>query len=87
MAIPFMEKLGDRWDLRIGDNLPYSARDHYTYMVDDHAAGVGLPHLRMEIRHDLIETPEGAELWSRRSGGVLARILADPHHYRIEPFP
>ncbi|MEE9139611.1 MAG: N-formylglutamate amidohydrolase [Alphaproteobacteria bacterium] len=86
MALPFMEKFINGWDVCIGDNLPYSGRDHYAYTVDCHAARAGLPHLAMEIRHDLVATRKGVALWSERIGNVLAEMLADPGLRQVEQF-
>jgi predicted N-formylglutamate amidohydrolase len=76
MAVPFMEKLAADSRTCVGDNLPYSGRDHYTYTADHHAARVGLPHLVMEIRADLLEGPAGAERWSTMIGDAMAEVLA-----------
>jgi predicted N-formylglutamate amidohydrolase len=79
MAVSVMETFDGRCGFWIGGDPPRSARHHDTDAVDAHAAPVELPGLAMEIRHDLIETPEGAELWSGPMGDVLAEILAAPH--------
>lgn len=82
MAAPFMLGLWERPGIVVGDNEPYSGRDHYSYTVDHHARRHGLPDLSIEIRHDLIETPQGVAQWAGIVGDVLAPILADPdiHH-------
>jgi predicted N-formylglutamate amidohydrolase len=87
MAVPFMERLRNAFRLNVGDNLPYSGRDRYAYTVDYHAASSGLPHLSMEIRHDLIATAAGAERFAAIVGDALAPLLADPGLYREEVFP
>ena len=87
MAVPFIDKLRREWNVCVGDNLPYSGRDHYTYTVDYHGARVGLPHLAMEIRADLLKSPEGAAHWSHIIGAVLEEILAEPDLFRVEHFP
>jgi len=82
MALPFMEGLRARPGICVGDNEPYSGRDHYAYTVDRHARHHGLPDLSIEIRHDLIDKPTGVAEWAAVVGDVLAPILADPdiHH-------
>ena len=43
----------------------------------------GLPHVSIEVRQDLVSTPEGADRWSAILGGVLREILADEQLYSI----
>lgn len=86
MAAPFMRGMRARPGIVVGDNEPYSGRDHYAYTVDHHARRHGLPDLSIEIRHDLIETPAGVATWAGIVGDVLAPILADPGiHHIAEP--
>jgi predicted N-formylglutamate amidohydrolase len=56
--------------LPVGDNEPY-AMDGTDYTVPLHAGGRGLDYLELEIRQDLIDTPEGQE----RAAALLARLL------------
>jgi predicted N-formylglutamate amidohydrolase len=56
----------------VGDNEPYSGRDPHDFTIDHHGEAEGLPHVSIEIRQDLIETPEGVRHW----GGLLAAALA-----------
>jgi predicted N-formylglutamate amidohydrolase len=55
----------------IGDNEPYSGKSLY-YTLDTHAGARGLLHAGIEIRQDLISTPEGVAQWVER----LAKILS-----------
>jgi predicted N-formylglutamate amidohydrolase len=55
----------------IGDNEPYSGKSLY-YTLDTHAGARGLLHAGIEIRQDLISTPEGVGQWVER----LAKILS-----------
>jgi predicted N-formylglutamate amidohydrolase len=82
MAVPFMDGMRARGGVEVGDNLPYSGRDHYAHTVDFHARRHGLPDLSIEIRQDLISTPDGIAEWAATVGDVLAPILADPGLYR-----
>ena len=61
--------------LPVGDNQPY-AMDGTDYTVPLHAGGRGLDYLELEIRQDLIDTPEG----QARAAALLARLL--PLAYR-----
>lgn len=86
MALPFMARLGADRDVCVGDNLPYSGRDHYTFTMDHHAVRTGLPHLAMEIRYDLLLSEEGIAHWTGRIGDVIEEITADEDLYRVESF-
>jgi predicted N-formylglutamate amidohydrolase len=83
IPVPLMEKLGRIPGLVVGDNEPYSGRAPADYTVDHHAEPAGLPHVSIEIRQDLISTPEGAERWSLILGRALAEILADDELYTV----
>lgn len=76
MALPLMAWLAER-GVVVGDNEPYSGRDHYTHTVNTHAAQVGRAHVSVEIRQDLIEETAGAERWTGILGDALATIFAD----------
>ena len=43
----------------MGDNEPYSAREPYEYTLTA-AQPRALPHCSLEVRQDLIDTPEAA---------------------------
>jgi predicted N-formylglutamate amidohydrolase len=42
-----------------GDNEPYSGKAPQDFTIDHHAEEIGLPHVGIEIRQDLIDNPEG----------------------------
>lgn len=42
-----------------------------------HALDHGRPNLLIELRNDLIATPEGQAEWARRLAPVIERVLAD----------
>lgn len=48
-----------RHGYNVGDNEPYSGKAPMDYTIDNHAETAGLPHVGIEIRHDLIEQPDG----------------------------
>jgi predicted N-formylglutamate amidohydrolase len=62
--------------LVVGDNEPYSGRHPANYTIDHHAKAAGLPHVCLEVRQDLIDSPAGVERWVR----LLARVLAPLIH-------
>lgn len=57
--------------LTIGENAPYALTGTSDYSIPTHAEGRGLEHVEVEIRQDLIETPEGQAAWAER----FARLL------------
>lgn len=65
VAIPMLEAEG----LCVGDQLPYSGK-LLNATMNRHAEADGRPYLGIEVRQDLIATPEGQSKWSER----LARI-------------
>ena len=60
-----------RPDLLVAENAPYRCSDLTDYAVPVHGEARGLPHALLEIRNDLIATPEGQAAWA----GLLARAL------------
>jgi predicted N-formylglutamate amidohydrolase len=58
--------------LVVGDNQPYSGRHPANYTIDHHAKATGLPHVCIEVRQDLLDSPAGVERWVR----LLARVVA-----------
>ena len=44
-----------------GDNEPYSGKAPQDYTIDHHAEAIGIPHVGIEIRQDLIDTIAGVE--------------------------
>ena len=87
MPTPLMEKLRMAEDgtLHVGDNEPYSGRE-IAYTIDLHAGAAGLPNCAVEIRQDLVETPEGVERWADILAEAFADILADDTLHRVEHF-
>ena len=45
----------------VGDNEPYSGKAPQDFTIDHHAEEIGLPHIGIEIRQDLIDDNEGVE--------------------------
>ena len=57
--------------LTIGENEPYSVSDTSDYSAPVHAERRFLPYLEIEIRQDLIATPEGEAEWAERFTRLL----------------
>jgi predicted N-formylglutamate amidohydrolase len=46
----------------VGDNQPYSAKI-YNYSVNRHVGSRSLRHITLEIRQDLLQSPESINKW------------------------
>ena len=62
--------------LCVGDNEPYSGRYPAGYTIDAHAESRGLPHVSIEVRQDLLVTPDGVRRWAALLSSALRPILA-----------
>jgi predicted N-formylglutamate amidohydrolase len=65
-------------DLVIGDNEPYAASATTDYAIPVYGEGLGLPHVGIEIRQDLIAHAAGQQAWSQRLTGILRELMAAP---------
>ncbi|MDB5405315.1 MAG: N-formylglutamate amidohydrolase [Rhodospirillales bacterium] len=84
LPVPLIAALASDPALVVGDNEPYSAREPAGHSAHTHAAAAGLPHVAIELRQDLIATPEGAGGWAAILAAALQPILAREDLYRIE---
>lgn len=75
IALPLLRALEAEGDLTVGDNQPYSGRDHDSHTIHRHAETRGLPHVLLEIRQDLIADDSGVSAWAERLHRVLRPIL------------
>ena len=81
LALPLIDAL--RADgLVVGDNEPYDGALRGDSMYD-HSTRRGLPGALIEIRQDLVETPQHCAAWAERLARILAPILARPEMRRI----
>lgn len=71
LALILMDLLRQEGDLVVGDNAPYAVNDDSDYGIPVHGEKRGLPHVEVEIRQDLITSPEGQQAWAIR----FARLL------------
>lgn len=76
LAAPLLRALRADAGLCIGDNEPYSGRHPAGYTMDAHAESRGLPHVSIEVRQDLLATPEGIARWAALLASALHPILA-----------
>jgi predicted N-formylglutamate amidohydrolase len=71
LAEVMLDLLRQEPDLTVGENAPYALTEDSDYSIPFHAERRGLEHVELEIRQDLIASPEGQSAWAER----LARLL------------
>lgn len=69
----FLEGFGDAGYL-VGDNEPYSGKAPQDFTIDHHAEEIGLPHIGIEIRQDLIDNDAGVEKISTLMHKIIETI-------------
>jgi len=60
-----------------GDNEPYSGKAPQDYTIDHHAESIGIPHVGIEIRQDLIDNIAGVERVAAAMHKIIASIPKD----------
>ncbi|MEM9764736.1 MAG: N-formylglutamate amidohydrolase [Pseudomonadota bacterium] len=80
------ERLADGTHLVIGDNEPYTGALQGDCMYR-HGTARGLPHVLIEVRNDLIETPETQGAWGRLLVGALLRAIERVPPAELAPAP
>lgn len=71
LAHALRDALAQEPGMVVGDNQPYAVSDATDYAVPEYGERLGLPHVEIEIRQDLISTESGAHRWA----SLLARLL------------
>jgi predicted N-formylglutamate amidohydrolase len=74
LALPLIAALREE-GLITGDNEPYDGHLDGD-SIDLHALQKGRPNVLIEVRNDLIGTPEGQKAWATRLAPILQRVLA-----------
>lgn len=69
-----LHELAQETDICHGDNVPYLGELQGDCM-DQHASQHGHYHTLIELRHDLIDTPEGQVKWAERLAPLLQRAI------------
>lgn len=77
VAEPLIEALRSNPELVVGDNEPYSARDHFDFSQEFHASSAGIPSALVEIRDDLIRDRDGIELFSDLLANAMEGVVAN----------
>ena len=76
LPAPLLDELRKDAALVVGDNEPYSARASYEYTLTAHARPRALPHCSLEVRQDLMDTPDKARQWGRKLAGPIGAAIA-----------
>ncbi len=74
-ARPLIERCQAETDICVGDNAPYTGHLPGDAM-DRHGVKAGRLHVLVEVRNDLIETPEQQVSWGLRLAGLLEDAAA-----------
>ena len=69
-------------DLVVGDQEPYKVSDDHDHTIPVHGEQRGLPHVAIEIRHDLIENESDQRAWAKR----MCRVLTEAKRLRDESY-
>ncbi len=85
LAVPLLAELRRHCDITVGDNEPYSGRHPADFTIDHHAEPLGLAHVGIEIRQDLINDLSGQQRWAALLGDALAAVLENPGVYHSRP--
>ncbi len=81
IPMPLIDALNRVDGVIVGDNEPYSGKHPHDFTIDHHAEAEGLAHVSVEIRQDLITTPEGVAYWGDILSEALTPILSGPGLY------
>ncbi len=85
MARGLLEELEADGHSNVGDNEPYDGALVGDTMYE-HGTARGLAHVLIELRQDLIATPEAAQDWAARLARPLAKVLSRSEMHEIEHF-
>ncbi len=81
IPVPLLAALSRLEGVVVGDNEPYSGKHPHDFTVDHHAEAEGLAHVSVEIRQDLVETPDGVAYWGDLLSEALVPILSGTKLY------
>ena len=76
LALALIARLMAEPDLCVGDNEPYAGHLPGD-AIDRHALAHGRPNVLVELRQDLIATPEAQAAWAARLAPILAGVLME----------
>jgi predicted N-formylglutamate amidohydrolase len=75
LADILIDRLRQEPDLCVGDNEPYNGHLPGD-AIDRHSLQAGRPNVLIEIRNDLIKTPDAQQAWAQRLAPILDEVLA-----------
>jgi len=81
LPLAMLSALRAERDIIVADNEPYSGRHPADFTIDHHAEPLGLAHVGIEIRQDLIRDELGQERWAERLAEAFRSVLADAALY------
>jgi len=73
-AVPMLEALRAQGNVLVGENEPYDGKLAGDCMWQ-HGTRRGLAHTIIEVRQDLVRTPEGQKAWAQRIASAAQAIL------------
>lgn len=82
---PLIDMLSADPELVVGDNEPYDGALRGDTMFR-HAIVKGYAHVLLEVRQDLIATPEGVETWAQKLAPMIKAINAMPEIHVVRQF-
>lgn len=71
----------------VGANVPYRVSRDDDYGIYVHGADHGLPALIIEVRHDLLATPDAVAEWTERVRQAVSPAAAERRVSRAQPVP
>ncbi len=80
-----LKVLGGDPTVVVGDNEPYTGQTH-NYTADRHGSDLGLPHISLELRQDLIDTHHEAERWAGFLSDKLRQVIAEQSPFTIHNY-
>jgi predicted N-formylglutamate amidohydrolase len=75
LADAMLQLLRNEGDLTVGENAPYALTEDSDYSIPFHGERRKLEHVEIEIRQDLIASPEGQAIWADRFARLLTAAL------------
>jgi predicted N-formylglutamate amidohydrolase len=76
LARPLLVRLRAEPDICVGENQPYSGQLEGD-TLSRHGTGRGLPHVLLELRHDVIESAADQRAWAGRLAPLLADVVRE----------
>lgn len=85
IAKPLIAYLSRHQHLLIGDNEPYSGKEH-AYSINRHGLARGFPNCAIEIRQDLLQTHDACLWWAEVLAAGLEELMHQPSLHQLQFF-